>query len=290
VIFAMIIVDNGTTLAFLKHVENAGSSYWYHSPFSSLMTNPRLISSRNNPQFKRWVSLLESQGSQTHQQCLVSGTKLRKELLQNSSMAPCELLLPPSYEIINKFESQATYISLTKALFNELDVFGTKEPLLVCPTPSIPLFDLTQPPLGLEILCPISDPGNLGALLRSCRVFGVRTVILLRESVYPFHPKVIRASSGAAFVQSLSQGCSVGELQKPELLKWIIPLDMRGDDIATLDWPQHIRLLIGEEGLGIPSLPYSRRFSIKQIHSAIPLNATVAGSIALHAYRQQHPD
>jgi TrmH family RNA methyltransferase len=161
--------------------------------------------------------------------------------------------------------------------------------LVVCANPAIAPFDLTQPPLGLEILCPIGDPGNLGALLRSCRAFGVRTVILLREAVHPFHPKVIRASSGAVFIQSLSQGCSISELAKPERLKWITPLDMQGEDIATLAWPEHIRLLIGEEGTGIPSLPYSQRFCISQIHTAIPLNATVASSIALHAYRRQHP-
>lgn len=253
------------------------------------MIRPQLISSRHNPQFKRWVSLLESQGSKTHAQCLVSGTKLREEITQDTHTSICEILFPLSYENIEDYSSREKSFALSKELFNELDVFGTQAPLVVCTNPTIPPFDLTQPPLGLEILCPIGDPGNLGALLRSCRAFGVRTVILLREAVHPFHPKVIRASSGAVFVQSLSQGCSISELAKPERLKWIIPLDMEGEDIATLAWPQHVRLLIGEEGMGIPSLPYSQRFSISQIHTAIPLNATVASSIALHAYRQQHP-
>jgi TrmH family RNA methyltransferase len=184
--------------------------------------------------------------------------------------------------------SRATSFTLTKPLFDELDIFGTKEPLVVCTTPSMPPFDLTQPPIGLEILCPIGDPGNLGALLRSCRAFDVRTVILLREAVHPFHPKVIRASSGAVFAQSLSQGCSISEIQAPDILKWISALDMQGDDLSAIPWPQNVRLLVGEEGMGIPSLSYSQRLRIPQIHTSIPLNATVASSIALHAYRQQH--
>ena len=252
------------------------------------MTRPRLLSSRHNIRFKRWISLLNSEGVKTHQQCLVSGATLRKELTQRAKTSICEILFPPSYEMRENLPSQATGFTLAKPLFDELDIFGTKEPLVVCTTPSIPPFDLTQPPRGLEILCPIGDPGNLGALLRSCRAFDVRMVILLREAVHPFHPKVIRASSGAVFAQSLSQGCSISEFDKPEILKWIIPLDMQGEDIATLSWPENIRLLIGEEGMGIPSLPYSQRFSISQIHPSIPLNATVAASIALHAYRQQH--
>jgi len=256
---------------------------------NTLMASPLLISSQHNTQFKRWVSLLTSQGSKTHQQCVVSGTKLRKEMTQHSNFPICEILLPPSHGDTKDLLDATTCFSLTGRLFAELDIFGTNEPLAICPIPLIPTFDLSQPPQGLEILCPIGDPGNLGALLRSCRAFDVRTAILLAEAVHPFHPKVIRASSGAVFSQSLAQGCSISELHKPELLKWVVPLDMQGEDIASLTWPKDIRLLIGEEGMGIPSLPYATRFSISQIHPSIPLNATVAGSIALHSYRQQHP-
>lgn len=252
------------------------------------MTQPRLISSRQNAQFKRWVSLLESQGIKAHQQCLVSGQKLRNEITQDSGASICEILLPPSYKALDNDSPQATIFALPKELFNELDIFGTKEPLFVCTNPSIPPFDLTHPPMGLEILCPIGDPGNMGALLRSCRAFGVRTVILLREAVHPFHPKVIRASSGAVFVQSLNQGCSITELHQPKILKWIHALDIDGEDVSSVSWPQDVRLLLGEEGTGLPAFQFPQRLSIPQFHMSIPLNATVASSIALHCYRQQH--
>ncbi len=252
------------------------------------MTRPQLISSRHNPQFKRWASLLASQGVQSHQQCLVSGGKILEEMTQRHENALCEILLPQSHTIEEKWLSKGTSFTLTKELFQQLDVFGTRQPLAVFMTPSTPQVDLTQPPLGLEILCPIGDPGNLGALLRSCRAFGVRTVILLREAVHPFHPKVIRASSGAVFAQPLSQGCSITELHTPEILQWISALDMKGENLATTTWPKHVRMLVGEEGVGLPSFPFPKLFRIPQIHDSIPLNAMVASSIALYAYRQQH--
>lgn len=254
------------------------------------MTQSRLISSRQNPHFKRWTSLLETQGVRDHQQCLVAGTKLREEITQISKTSICETLISQSHVLGDSVSTLGITFVLTNKLFHHLDMFGTREPLLVCTTPSIPSFDLAQPPIGLEILCPMGDPGNLGALLRSCRAFGARTVILLREAVHPFHPKVIRASSGAVFAQSLNQGCSITELHNPEVLKWICALDMKGKNVASGSWPQHVRLLIGEEGVGIPSFDFPQRFSIPQIHSSIPLNATVASSIALHAYRQQHSE
>ncbi len=253
------------------------------------MTVVQSITSRQNPRFKRWSSLLSSQGVKAHQQCLVAGTKLRKEVLQYSEISISEILLPPRHKADEGPACGSQGFVLSKSLYDELDIFGTKEPLVICTTPSLPSFDLTQAPTGLEVLCPVGDPGNLGALLRSCLAFGVSKVILLREAVHPFHPKVIRASSGSVFLQPLTYGGSISELHQPDILKWITPLDMQGEDIAMLTWPQNIRLLIGEEGMGIPSLPYRQRFSISQLHPSIPLNATVASSIALHAYRQQHP-
>ncbi len=254
------------------------------------MSQPQLISSRHNPQFKRWASLLYSQGIKAHQQCLVSGKKILEEMAHTRESTLCEILLPQSHAIEEKWFSQNTSFALTKELFQELDVFGTRQPLAVFTTPSTPQIDLTQPPSGLEILCPIGDPGNLGALLRSCRAFGVRTVILLQEAVHPFHPKVIRASSGAVFAQPISQGCSISELRRPERLQWICALDMAGENISTTSWPKHLRMLVGEEGVGLPSFPFPKVFSIPQTNDSIPLNAMVASSIALHAYRQQHPE
>jgi TrmH family RNA methyltransferase len=116
----------------------------------------------------------------------------------------------------------------------------------------------------------------------------VRTVALLQEAVHPFHPKVIRASSGAVFVQSLQWADSITNLDAPETLQWITALDLHGTNMSTMKWPKHVRLLVGEEGVGVPPFQFSERLCIPQIHLSIPLNATVAGSIALFAYRQYH--
>ncbi len=252
------------------------------------MTRPRTISSQKNLHFKRWASLFDSHGIKAHRQCLVSGAKLRREIEKNPGVSIQEILLPPACETLENLPHQATCFELSKALFHELDKFGTKEPLLVCEIPSLTTVDLTQAPIGLEVLCPIGDPGNLGALLRSCWAFGVRTVILLQEAVHPFHPKVIRASSGAVFQQSLSWGGSLTGLNTPDTLKWITALDLEGTSLSEWKWPTNVRLLLGEEGTGIPDFRFSRRLRIPQYHPTIPLNVTVASSIVLYNYHQHH--
>ena len=250
------------------------------------MNQPHPVSSRHNPHFKRWRSLLDSQGIKRHGQCLVSGNKLRKEIGKIPTVSIQETLIPPSWRFREDLLCLSNLYELSNPLFQELDVFGTKEPLLVCGVPAISSMDLTRAPNGLEVLCPIGDPGNLGALLRSCLAFEVRTVILLREAVHPFHPKVIRASSGAVFVQSLQWGGSIANLDTAETLQWITALDLEGTNMSEVKWSKHVRLLIGEEGVGVPPFHFAERLCIPQNKPFIPLNATVAGSIALYAYRQ----
>lgn len=232
------------------------------------------------------MALLDSHGIKRHHQCLIAGNKLRKEIGKNPAVSVQEILLPPSWDIGNDPSYQSKRYVLSMPRFQELDVFGTKAPLLVCEVPEISSADLTKPPNGLEVLCPIGDPGNLGALLRCCWAFDVRMVILLQEAVHPFHPKVIRASSGAVFSQSLKWGGSIGDLNTSETLKWITALDLRGTNISTVKWSENVRLLIGEEGVGVPPFHFAKRLCIPQNNASIPLNATVAGSIAFYAYRQ----
>jgi len=250
---------------------------------------PPIISSPQNPHFKRWISLLETSGIKRHHQCLVSGIRIGTELLKHSPEIALELLLPSDSFMpqTERFSGQ-TY-RLAKPVFGQLDIFGTHAPLLVCHIPSLPTYNLSAPPKGLELVCPMGDPGNLGSLLRGCYVFGVDRVILLNESVHPFHPKVIRASSGAVFSLTLHRGCSLGELGQPDMAQWVTALDMVGESLGSWAWSEHTRLLIGEEGLGIPSVSFAHRLEIPQAQESIPLNASVAGHIALYAYRQMHP-
>jgi RNA methyltransferase, TrmH family len=49
------------------------------------------------------------------------------------------------------------------------------------------------------VLDRISDPGNLGTILRSAEASGADVVVLTPGSVDPYNPKVVRAAAGALF-------------------------------------------------------------------------------------------
>ena len=49
------------------------------------------------------------------------------------------------------------------------------------------------------VLDRVSDPGNLGTILRSAEAAGADLVVLTPGGVDPFNPKVVRSSAGALF-------------------------------------------------------------------------------------------
>lgn len=256
---------------------------------SQITKPPKIITSVRNVQLKRWISLHDSKGLKHHHQCLVSGEKLVRQILFQFPDLCLEVLYPTLRSPLLMAPHQVSHVRLIPELFRKIDLLGTRFPLLVCQIPSITHVSVTTPPQGLEILCPFGDPTNVGALIRSSCAFQVTSLILLREAAHPFHPKAIRASSGTVFHQRIAWGPGVVELQKEEVLQWITALDLRGEHLPSWKWQKNVRLLIGEEGVGLKKQDFPRILTIPQTKQSDSLNAAIAGSIALYSYRQQHP-
>ena len=250
---------------------------------------PHSISSPQNPHFRRWIHLLDSRGIKKFHQFIVFGEKVVRETLESLATFPLELVFPKSQPLSFSPPTQITQYALGKSLFAQLDIFGTHFPLVICQTPSLPLIDLKESPQGLEVLCPLSDPSNVGALIRSCLAFGIHKVILLQEASLPFHPKAVRASSGAILSQPLFQGPSLDGVIQQSDSKSLVSLDMEGQPLETFTWPKNLRLLVGQEGSGLPGPLSGRSLAISMRESANSLNAVVATSIALYGYRLQYP-
>lgn len=78
-------------------------------------------------------------------------------------------------------------------------------------------FDRRRP--LILILDGVSDPGNLGTLLRSALATGVASVVLLPDSCDPWNPKAVRSAMGATFLLDLQRAASWTEcLQQMQYL------------------------------------------------------------------------
>jgi len=235
------------------------------------------ITSPQNPLFTELKKLLSSKGIHKQGRFLVFGEKFVNETLRDFSSSVESLVLSPGMTQQKSLPS----LELSKELFAELDVFGTNSPILVCRVPAIATMQFHKPD-GLELLIAISDPSNLGTIIRSSISFGVRKMILLKESASPFHPKAVRASAGNILKIQYELGPSIQSLDA-EILKHSLALDLNGENLAGFTWPQHSFLLLGEEGRGIPQDLNVRKIEIPTNQEVESLNAATAVSIAMYS-------
>ncbi|QAY60826.1 RNA methyltransferase [Microbacterium protaetiae] len=81
----------------------------------------------------------------------------------------------------------------------------------------------------------VRDPGNLGTIIRAADAAGADAVILTGRTVDPFHPKVVRATTGSLFHVPLALGGEVGDAvtaARAASLR-VIAADVKGDDLLA---------------------------------------------------------
>ncbi len=155
------------------------------------------------------------------------------------------------------------------------------------------------------ILDGLSDPGNLGTLLRSALAADVDEVWLAPGSADPLGPKVVRAGSGAHFHLPVYPGQTWDEIATrlrgaPAVRQVLLAEAGAAQPYDALDLTQRTALIVGNEAHG-PSREAAQfatvRISIPMWNGVESLNAAIAASvICFEAGRQRrarerpHPD
>lgn len=242
----------------------------------------KVISSKDNQDFKTLKSLLRSRGIDEHNLAIISGPKFIADTLANH-LGLCSLWV--SFEGCSidppRHASDLQHVVLAKLLFDELDEAGTKHPLLVVKTPPLPTFDPAAPwSEGLHLFLPLQTPDNVGAVIRSAVAFNAARVVILREGAHPFHPKALRTSGVTALKANFAKGPSFSDL--PILPVPAYALDMQGESLDVLDLPKTFALLVGLEGPGLQGLKIPcTKIRIPMANGVDSLNAAVAASLVL---------
>ena len=98
----------------------------------------------------------------------------------------------------------------------------------------------------------ISDPGNVGTILRTCDWFGIKSVILSKDCAEIYNPKVLRASMGAIFTLQVSEDVDLIE----KLLEFkkenynLYYADMAGEDYRNINPNEKKVIVFSNEAFG----------------------------------------
>ncbi|MBR2463162.1 MAG: 23S rRNA (guanosine(2251)-2'-O)-methyltransferase RlmB [Spirochaetaceae bacterium] len=147
------------------------------------------------------------------------------------------------------------------------------------------------------LLDSITDPHNVGAILRSCDQFGVNLVVMpeRRSLRAPLENEVVaRASAGASAWVPVSVVPNL--VRVVEQLKdagfWVYGADAGGTSATQMRFPEKMALIMGSEGAGISRLLEEHCdvvVSIPTCGRLDSLNVSVATGVLLYEVRRQLP-
>ena len=134
----------------------------------------------------------------------------------------------------------------------------------------------------------VSDPRNLGAILRTAAALGVEGVILPDRRSAELGGACAKAASGALdlvpLVEVVNLGRTLADLKRRGY--WIVGLDAAGPAaLETLDLPPRIVLVLGSEGEGLRRLVAEQCDHLARLEidpRMESLNVSVAAGIALY--------
>ena len=144
------------------------------------------------------------------------------------------------------------------------------------------------------ILDGITDPHNLGSIIRTADAVGVHAVIIPKRRSVQITPIVAKASAGAVEYLPVCKVTNIVNTIKTlkENGLWIAAVDMDGQTFYQQNLGGPLGLVVGSEGEGISRLVKQNcdfTVSMPMSGNVTSLNASVAGGILLYeVYRQRN--
>ncbi len=145
----------------------------------------------------------------------------------------------------------------------------------------------------IVILDHITDPQNVGNIIRTSEVLGAAGVIIPRERSSPINETVVKASAGAVFhIPVAKVGSLKGFLDRFQKKNgWVVSIEKGGKPIHKIDFPFPLAVVLGSEGKGVSKSVLETSdlvASIPMKGKITSLNVSSAGAIALWEIAKQN--
>jgi TrmH family RNA methyltransferase len=235
-------------------------------------------------------SLSKKKFRQIEKKFIVEGVRTVEDGLKSDYVCEEVFVLDTKIESLKRQleTAEKKKINITEVTENELSRFtSTKHPQSIA---SIFRIKENTRSIGENVVAldNISDPGNLGTIIRTCDWFGVDTVLLGENCVEVFNPKVVRSTMGSIFhvnfVQTQNLFSELQQLKTSEYLLAAAHLDGNSPQNLPQDKSRKV-LILGSEAFG-PSENILKladlKIRIEGNGKAESLNVSVAGGILIY--------
>lgn len=246
----------------------------------------KIITSVHNEQIKHLINLTKKSYRLAQQQFVIEGTRAYHELVQ--LYMPLDIYMTEEYRSSHPeitFDENITTI-LAPHVMEKISTAAT--PSGICAIFSMP----KAQPLPTNgpgiVLVDVSDPGNMGTLIRTAAAMKIKEVIII-GGVDPYNPKVIQSTAGCLAAVNLYQ-TTFQALVTHNQLQLCALVVKDGITPHQIDLKNKF-LVVGSEAHGLSDEQIAacqEKMTIPMPGQAESLNAGVAGSIGLYLMSQQN--
>ncbi len=244
-----------------------------------------IITSKNNPLIKETAALKEKKARKELGLFLVEGVKMAREC-RASDFEIERVFLAESYQGESDFPAEKT-VRVSDDVFRFLS--DEKTPQGVLCRVKIPKHTLQTPKESCLFLDGVSDPANVGAIIRTANAAGYNEIYLTQGCADPYSPKSVRASMSGIFFTKLYMG------ERAEILNVfkdtpVLAADMAGENAFTFSPPVKFALAIGNEANGISTETEQAAKQVVKIpmsETQESLNAAVSAGILMYLLKKE---
>ena len=250
-----------------------------------------LITSKDNSKIKEIKKLKEKKYRKTA--FIVEGIKMLKEAISEKAEIDT-IIIREDTELDFKLESELEkkVIHVTKNVFETISDVVSPQGVLVVINKKIDDNKISKHADYILALDGIQDPGNLGTIIRTADSANIKQILVSKDTVDSYSPKVVRATMGAIY--------RVKIIECEDLAKTLKSLQTTGFEIVTTDLHTDKSIydmnynkkivVIGNEANGVtPEIRELSNYRVKipMLGKTESLNAAVATGIMIYEYVRQ---
>ncbi len=176
---------------------------------------------------------------------------------------------------------------VSQQIFNDISDTDTPQGILTVINKTDKEFTLTESVRDVVVLDGVSEPGNMGTVIRTAEALGFDGIYLMKGCADVYSSKTVRATMGSLFRMKFKTGCEIADIKDLQKSGFTVISTTPGGNtiLEELSLKGKTAVVIGNEAHGVCDEVLNisdLRVKITMEGLAESLNAAVAAGIAMH--------
>lgn len=251
--------------------------------FKGIFISKKALMSLSSQTIKDICSLHASKGRKAVNMFIAEGTRTVFTLIESHWRPMHVYIVQDKQELMDSIDKAVPCTLVSEKTMERISATSTPSGIL-----AIFKIPASKSPEKLSsglVLAGVSDPGNMGTLIRSCAAFGYTSLVVV-EGCDPFSPKVVQSTAGALAQVTLFRWTWAELMAYKKNFSLCALVSQKGNTPATIAANIATTLLVvGNEAHGIKPewlADCDTTMTLPMTGNVESLNAAVAGSLALY--------